>query len=424
MKRFTVEENTSTDYFAHPDMEQGNALISDADRSVELVSKIICCMHKASDSEYSRIIGELEKIFELLGPVSFTDEVECSRSLRSLFAKLLQQRKIQKLGGKTVIGLGGQFSAGKSKFINSLAGIDGLLPEAQQPTTSIPTYVIRANKERFIANLNSGGSAVLSREEIGAISHEFHRNYGIGFSSFIESIIVETPEFRLNSGLAFLDTPGYSKFDSKSGNDNVLTDKQKALDQLMLADRIIWLISADNGTITNDDISFLSMLGNEEKILIVLNKADTIPPSDVELIRQQCIDTARENGLNICGVAAYSSEESREYGGELIKSFLKDAANGTLKKTDIVSNIKLVETVIGENLEEKLNKVTKEWEKSRNAVIESDSITSIRALTQLVYDRTVEKDNLKQVWNKYLELADALNCRLENYVSEGRRSNG
>lgn len=424
MKKFEFEEDLETDgLFSFDEPETEYTLISDTDRSVELVSKIICRINNVSDDRYLNIAADIDSIFELLSSVTFDDELDCYNNMQTLCGRLVQQNKVKTLSSKTVIGLGGQFSAGKSKFINSLVGIVDLLPEAQAPTTSIPTYIIHAPEERFIANLKSGEAIVLTREEAGAITHEFYDSYKIGFASYIESIIVETPDFSLENDLAFLDTPGYSKYDSKSDTDNVLTDKQKALEQLKLADRLIWLINIENGTLTKDDLEFLSLLNNEEKILIVLNKADKVTEEDIEKVRTHCIETAQLHGINVFGVAAYSSSEGKEFGANIINEFLKDAAAGTVRKNDVFASFKTIELIIGESLEDRIDALKNSCNELRSTVNDSEDIMNIRSFAQLIYEKTIETERVETVWRDYLNLSDKLNEKLENYINYGGQCN-
>lgn len=421
MNRFGFDEEDevdATNTVAYDDSYEEHSLISDTASCVELLSKLISKQTDTHNSTYASIVADIDHIFGALSSVTFDDELNCYNYMQTLCGRLVQQNKIQKLKRKTVIGLGGQFSAGKSKFINSIAGIVDLLPEAQAPTTSIPTYIINSSEERYIANLKNGETVILSREEASAITHEFYNAYSIGFASFIESMILETPSFCLDSELAFLDTPGYSKYDSKSDSDNVLSDKQKALEQLRLADRLIWLVDIDNGTFTKDDLEFLSLLNNEEKILVVLNKADKKTEADIKAVREQCIETAKEYGLNIFGIAAYSSINAEEYSGDLIHSFLKDAAVGTMKKNDIYSQFQAVEMVIGENIEEEVDKLRNDCYKLRDTINESENIINIRSFTQALYTKTIEADRITEIWTDYMSMINKLNCKISKYLSE------
>ncbi len=48
------------------------------------------------------------------------------------------------------------------------------------------------------------------------MAHEFYNVYGIGFSTFVDSIIIESSEYALPTEVALLDTPGYTKYDDQS----------------------------------------------------------------------------------------------------------------------------------------------------------------------------------------------------------------
>ncbi|MBR0280228.1 MAG: dynamin family protein, partial [Oscillibacter sp.] len=58
-----------------------------------------------------------------------------------------------KLIGKNVVALGGGFSSGKSSFLNALMGGRKILPEDLDPSTAVPTYIVRG-KEHEAHGLN------------------------------------------------------------------------------------------------------------------------------------------------------------------------------------------------------------------------------------------------------------------------------
>ncbi|MBK7300531.1 MAG: hypothetical protein IPI79_09330 [Moraxellaceae bacterium] len=69
----------------------------------------------------------------------------------------------------------------------------------------------------------------------------------------MRSTFLTTPDFAWHN-LALLDTPGYSKPESKDWN--ARTDEQIARAQLNSAQFIVWVVSIDGGTISEDDLNF------------------------------------------------------------------------------------------------------------------------------------------------------------------------
>ena len=307
---------------------------------VEAVAFVATLLGKGIKSDLSpiafRFKEEVEQLFQNFQEVSLPNELMLYRRFLTLCERLKVIQKASRLSDKTIVGFGGKFSAGKSSFINSIAGLENMLPEAQDATTSIPTYIIKSKEERLTANTIFGEVWKLSQEELNAMTHEFRRNYEINCAPFVDSIIVETPKYSLDSRIALLDTPGYTKPDNKNDSKMVVSDKIRAYEQLRITDYLIWLVDMDNGTLS-PDIQFIDSLGLKTKILIVFNKADLKSHDDMEII----LDQAREDVVNmmstpVFGIAAYSSKNNKEYTGHVIKDYLKEVAKSELRNNDIL----------------------------------------------------------------------------------------
>ena len=91
----------------------------------------------------------IRRIFSLFSDIAINEETEYYSGFIKAADKLKEIRRYTILEDKTIIGIGGHFSAGKSKFIKSIAGIGDLLPEATTPSTSIPTYIIKGKSDKY-----------------------------------------------------------------------------------------------------------------------------------------------------------------------------------------------------------------------------------------------------------------------------------
>ncbi len=108
------------------------------------------------------------------------------------------------------VAVGGSFSAGKSRFLNSVLGCDSLLPTDTTPTTSIPTYISQGTKNGIQALNFYHKKTEIDEDALKAICHAFNKRFGVTFSHLLQLISVERQEFKYPN-LIFLDTPGYSK---------------------------------------------------------------------------------------------------------------------------------------------------------------------------------------------------------------------
>ena len=113
---------------------------------------------------------EIEVVFEefndfiikdftyLANNIAVQHQVELYDKLLKLKNELYEDIKFIELLGKTLVGIGGSFSAGKSSFLNAIFNSeDNILPVETRPTTSIPTFVIQSDEEK-IFTFNKDGS--------------------------------------------------------------------------------------------------------------------------------------------------------------------------------------------------------------------------------------------------------------------------
>lgn len=320
----------------HYELPPDNCYIADPKQAVSFIASLLG--HGQANVEnplIARFRDGIGELFQKFREVALPDELLLYNRFLTLCERLKVIQKASRLSDKTIIGFGGKFSAGKSSFINSISGIKDLLPEAQEATTSIPTYIIKSKEECLTANTIYGDAWTLSRDSLEAMTHEFRRKYGINCAPFVDSIIVETPSYSLDSRIALLDTPGYTKPDDNVDSRMVISDKVRAFEQLRVTDYLIWLIDMDNDPLTQNDIDFIDSLDIKSKILIVFNKADLRSAS----VRKEILDKANDDiklmSTPVFGIAAYSSKNHEEYTGHIIRDFFKEVAESKVHNNDL-----------------------------------------------------------------------------------------
>lgn len=173
------------------------------------------------------------------------------------------------LAQKVVVGVGGAFSAGKSSLINTLLGKKRLVVEID-PTTSLPTYLLHGEQEQITALNLFRRRVILSQDEFASLTHEEKIKYGSQIAGLLRSAFISDPDFTWKN-IALLDTPGYSKPDSEQWSER--TDESVARSQLNLSNYIIWVVSAMQGTISEDDLKFLATLNADIPKLIVTSRS-------------------------------------------------------------------------------------------------------------------------------------------------------
>jgi len=333
-----------------------NRYLDDPAAGLELITKLIAM--PGVKEETAELLEKLNKLIHYdFITVSKLDnmpnEAEVYEKFIRTFEDLEDLTEFSTLANKTVVAIGGRFSSGKSKFLNSII-MEDLLPTDTCPTTSIPTYIISSDKEVIYALNSFNNKAVIDREAIKALCHatnSFIDKYNASFSHIIKIITIELPEFPFQN-IAFLDTPGYSKSDTLIKGDN--TDENIAREHLKTADQIIWLIDIMNGTISSSDLEFIKSLEFERPIFYVLNKADQIPKNRVNEIINKIKEDLNKYYLPYSGISAYSSSENNNncIMGDDPSAFLKKV-NEVVKHTHIRREFeKIFNEFISYNLKE------------------------------------------------------------------------
>ncbi len=184
--------------------------------------------------------------------IALKESVNIYSELINIRDEIAEEVKFNELMKKSIIGVGGSFSAGKSSFLNAVLNTESdILPVETRPTTSIPTYIVKNSSDGIYTFNRDGEKSEIDREGLLAISHEFNEVYGFGLISLIKKIIIDSRKMPYEN-IAFLDTPGYSKSD---GDEN--TDREVARNHLKNLDALIWLIDIDNGTLRHSDLEFI-----------------------------------------------------------------------------------------------------------------------------------------------------------------------
>lgn len=352
------------------------------EKSLALLKKIYV---QPSPNNYNRI-NNLESILSyelpsIMSTISVQDPLMLRRfnQLSNMTTAALEQSRLPMLRGRSVIGVGGAFSAGKSRFLNSLMGIDHL-PENQGPTTAIATYILRGKYSSIQAYTKYGHLVNLDPEELKLITHEFYDRYKIGFAGILHKIIVTT---RVNSyisnDIVLLDTPGYNKPD-ESQSDEIALDNRIARRHLLGCNYIIWLISADSGTINKSDIDFLRNLQINTACLFIVNKADMKTDNELRDILSNIIEILTSENIQYFGVTAYSSAEKREwFGNNLLNQFIENAAKAR-QYHDCINELNIIQDEWGYAFNEHMKKLDNLLMNIKNTVCESDDINFVKGL--------------------------------------------
>ncbi|WP_233963520.1 dynamin family protein [Pectobacterium versatile] len=250
-------------------------------------------------------------------PSTFTDILH---ALRHEMVRFREFCEYPELSSKVIVGLGGSFSAGKSSLINTLVGDRQCLVTEVDPTTSLPTYLVKGSAEATkIRAINLFNRLItMSHQQFRTLTHEERERYGSQVSRMLKSVIVSHQGLSWEN-LALLDTPGYSKADEQG---SARTDAGIARSQLNSAQFIIWLVPADKGTITEDDIAFLATLDRAIPKLVILSRADKHPEETINNIVELVSKTLAQRGIEVLNVLPFSSRPRQPYSVSPLTKYL------------------------------------------------------------------------------------------------------
>ncbi|GAA7385480.1 hypothetical protein MM0345_10120 [Helicobacter pylori] len=249
--------------------------------------------------EYQRILDN--EFLAFSNEVEFKEQAVALRALQELGNELQLVASFPSLFKKSMVAVGGGFSVGKSSFLNHLLGLNLKLPENLTPTTAIPTYCLRGEREVLMGFSQNGGVVELPDF---SFDHKTLNAFDFDLKSIMPFMILSAPlPFK---HLCFIDTPGYNP----SNQGYTGGDRQASEEYLANAKYILWVIDCQHGTIQSDDLDYLQELYEEygKQVFIVLNKADRKTKNDLEKIATNIREILEDKGVEICGIGAYSSK--------------------------------------------------------------------------------------------------------------------
>ncbi|WP_367688555.1 dynamin family protein [Helicobacter pylori] len=300
------------------------------------------------DNEFLEFASGVDSLKEKEIALLMLQEIQKELQLVASYPSLFQ---------KTIVAVGGGFSAGKSTFLNNLLGLKLKLPEHMNPTTAIPTYCLKGKKEVLMGFSQNGGMVELPHL---AFDHQFLESLGFNLKEIMPFMLLSAPSVPFEF-LCFIDTPGYNP-----GNQGYTGgDKEASKESLKHAKHILWLISCERGGIESDDLEFLQELYEEGKqVFIVLSRADRRTKSQLEEVAKKIRETLKDHGIEFLGIGAYSatryqeikefSEKSKVFNS--LEKFLMKLNQRSEKQNEILESLYEVHRMYEKAIEQDANR--------------------------------------------------------------------
>lgn len=391
-----------------------NPYLNDPEQALNLIYQVL---PSKKDKFRKFDIGQLNQMLEEQLP-------ECVRLLpighsMTLNEKMsdLSQRLMEGeiLANKNLIGVGGQFSAGKSKFLNSLIKVSDTmrLPENQKSTTSIPTYVVGSDHDE-ISIVTQYNKIVVDGQAMQALTHEFSEKFEISLRRFIKYIVIKSNSFpdKWKQSLVFLDTPGYSRSEITSEQ----TDKELSLRELRNVNSLIWLINSVTGAVTTNDIEFLQQLPENIPVLVVFTRADSKTTEELQQIVKEAEKTLNQNRIHPRAITAYDSVRGVEYAGQHhIVDYFKAIEKKTLNSTGFkaLNELNLLFDKIDNEFKQVALGLDEDRVNLKNIISNSDNVMGLESVVDLYVDNVRQLDALKYDQRRYDNLKKKILKKIE-----------
>jgi len=239
----------------------------------------------------SKDIGscEMETLIKKVSTQLLDAKYKPSKSLEKFFDKLLRRSKYP-----MEVAIVGQFSSGKSTFLNALLGRD-ILPTGITPVTSKVNFINYGDEYKMEVTYNSGAKEFHTIEHLAKFTDQRESPLDIKYLSLFAPL-------EILKDISFVDTPGLnsqSSFDTKT-----------TINILRSVDGIIWLGLIDAvAKKTELDILEEYMNNYASKSICLLNQKDRISEDEVKI----ALDYAKENYRNFFSkIVAISAKDALE----------------------------------------------------------------------------------------------------------------
>ncbi|MDD3324346.1 MAG: dynamin family protein [Sulfurospirillaceae bacterium] len=250
------------------------------------------------------LVGFLKKAKHLLLDEAMRPSLELKEALNRLKMRAEEPMKVAIVG---------QFSSGKSTFLNALLA-QKILPTGITPVTSKVNYIRYADEIKIRIRYKDG------RDEYRDISSINRFTDQRGEVEDIAYLTLYAP-LEMLKDIVFVDTPGL--------NSQVQTDTQTTKTVLQEVDGIIWLSLMDNAGKLSEVEALKDYLGAyQNKSLCVLNQKDRFTDEQIESAMHYVKGALGEFFSDIVAISASQALESRSHDKMQLaksqtKSFLK-----------------------------------------------------------------------------------------------------
>ncbi|MEE3777400.1 dynamin family protein [Campylobacter sp. CX2-4080-23] len=270
-------------------------------------------MLKEFIKEYQRVyqisfddgfLGEFERFCALISEPKFHPSKELIDRLN--FLSLLSHEP-------PLVAIVGQFSSGKSSFLNALLGLD-ILPTGVVPVTAKPTFIKYAPNYMLKILHNDGRDEYKNIDELSAFVDQRHA------LKDVKNLTIYAPNELLKK-ISFIDTPGLnSRSDADTNETKMILNEAVAL---------IWISLIDNAA-RKSELDELNLIPNsiKQNAIALLNQKDKLSSDEIDRVLTHANTTYSKHFSQVVAISAKMQRENRSDSGfEAVFEFLDKIAN-------------------------------------------------------------------------------------------------
>lgn len=213
--------------------------------------------------------------------------------------RLIEQELKPWLSNKTIIGLVGHFSAGKTSVLNCI--FDESFPVDKGESTALPSYLIHGtNTEQYSLVDKDGNVQVITHKQASVFDYKSDQEFP--FAKMYDYLVKENNSEILDS-ISIIDTPGLWSEHKGHSAGTLKTSTQ--------CDIIFWVKPVRNGEMGQDEIDFIKANFNEKPIYFIFTFTDKIGVNAEQGIAK-ILNTAKEKEIEIQGYLKFGKTQSAQ----------------------------------------------------------------------------------------------------------------
>lgn len=299
--------------------------------------------------DFKKYIDYISFLHDLSNDAGIGNQSELIEMLKNDAKKLIAKEVIHSNQiAKAEVAVIGDFSSGKSTFINSIIG-KNLCPVEASPTTSSITAFYYSDEVKILINKDEISQSeyenLAKHNDPNTKSKAYDIKYFYPFESFRNVVLYDTPGF---SNAGNLDN-------GKNGDTELTMEKAKAVDVLLV------VFDINQGSITDELKKRLLEIKNQNKdayFIAVLNKADKKPPTAREKIKEEILKNFEFKEIFIYSSIKSDKDEFINEKSKMLSffnqisknkdKFIKDRFKN--EKQEFMDNLSITLDVVGDDI--------------------------------------------------------------------------